>query len=260
MKKLLIILGSLLAVVLIGAFIASFFLGSIVTKGVNRFGPGITGTTVALDTSSISPLSGTGTLHQLTVGNPPGWRSEKAFSFDKVHLDLEPRSLLGDHVIVNEMVIEGPEFVYETKIITSNLREILNNIEKSIGGGGAGKPSDQPQPTTKEGKPLKFTVKNFRLENARVTIGFGSNVLTAQMPALILSDLGTKEGGLTASELATQVIRRILADITGTVAAAALKSGAASGAAGVDAATEAAKQAGDSLKKIFSGAEKESPK
>ena len=53
MKKTLIIFGSLLALVVIGAFVASFFLGAIVTKGVNDFAPGITGTKVTLDSASI---------------------------------------------------------------------------------------------------------------------------------------------------------------------------------------------------------------
>lgn len=250
MKKLLIVLGSLLALVAIGLFVASFFLGSLVTKGVNRYAPGITGTPVTLASASISPLSGTGTLNALFVGNPPGWKSDKAFSFGKVHLNVEPRSLLSDHIIINEMVIEAPEFVYETKIISSNVKEILNNIEKGLGRGGD-TPADQPE--TADGKPLKFTVKRFRLENAKVTIGAGNSSFVAQMPPLILADLGTKEGGLTANQLATQVLAHILTNITRAVAGAALNAGSASGAAGADAAVSAAKKAGEELKKLIGG-------
>jgi energy-coupling factor transporter transmembrane protein EcfT len=250
MKKLLIVLGSLLALVAIGLFVASFFLGSIVTKGVNRFAPGITGTAVTLDSASISPLSGAGTLNQLLVGNPPGWKSDKAFSFGKVHVSVEPRSLLGEHIIVNEVHIEAPEFVYETKIISSNIKEILNNIEKSIGG-GTQTPGEQP--TTKEGKPLKFEVKRFRLENAKVTLGVGATALSMPMPPLVLTDLGTKEGGITANQLATKIVANILANITKAVADSALNIGSASGAAGADAASDAAKKAGEGIRKLFGG-------
>ncbi|MET0262580.1 MAG: hypothetical protein ABW223_06765, partial [Rariglobus sp.] len=225
MKKFLIILGSLLALVAIGLFIASFFLGSIVTKGVNTYGPRITGTTVTLDSATISPFSGSGTLNKLFVGNPTGWKSEKAFSFAKVHLSVVPKSLTGEHVIVNEMHIDGPEFIYETRIVASNIQDLLANIEKNTGGGSGQNPSQQP--TTDEGKPRKFEVKSLRLENAKVTVMAGSNVITVPMPPLIMTDVGTKEGGLTADQLAIQVVRHVLREITQVVAQSALKNGIA---------------------------------
>lgn len=251
MKKLLIVLGGLVALILVGLFIASFFLGSIVKKGVNTYAPRITGTTVSLDSAAISPFSGSGTLHSLVVGNPPGWQSEKAFSFDKVHVSVEPKSLFGEHVVVNEMHIDAPEFIYETRIVASNIQDLLSNIEKNTGG-----PGDSPaqQPTTDEGKPRKFEVKSFRLENAKVTVIAGSNTLTVAMPALILNDLGTQEGGLTADQLAVQIVRHILREITQAVAASALKNGIGAGAVSADAAKEAVKKTGEDLKNILKGA------
>ena len=250
MKKLLIILGSLLALVIIGAFVASFFLGSIVTKGVNEFAPRITGTKVTLDSASISPLSGAGTLNRLFVGNPEGWKSDKAFSFGKIHVSIVPSSLIGDHIIVNDVHIDAPEFVYETKIISSNIKDLLKKIEKNIAG-TAEKPAEQP--TTKEGKPLKFEVKNFRLENAKVTLGVGPTAITVPMPPLVLTDLGTKEGGITPDQLANKVMANILANITKAVAESALNIGSATGAATSDAAAGALKKAGTGIKNLFSG-------
>ncbi len=250
MKKTLIIFGSLLALVVIGAFVASFFLGAIVTKGVNDFAPGITGTKVTLDSATISPLSGSGTLNGLFVGNPEGWKSDKAFSFGKVHVSIVPSSLLGDRIIVNDVHIDGPEFVYETKIISSNIKDLLKNIEKNIGGTSE---KTAEKPTTKDGKPLKFEVKNFRLENARVTLGVGPTALTVPMPPLVLTDLGTKEGGITPDQLATKVMANILTNITKAVAESALNIGSASGAATTDAAADALRKAGTGIKNLFSG-------
>ena len=250
MKKLLIILGCLSAIVVIGAIAASFFLGTIVTKGVNTFAPKITGTPVTLESASISPLNGSGTLTGLFVGNPEGWKSDKAFSFGKIHVSVAPMSLVGDHIIVKKVVIDSPEFVYETKIISSNIKDLLKNIEASIGGGQA-KPGDQP--TTKDGKPLKFEVKSFRLENAKVTLGVGPTAITMPMPPIVLTDLGTAEGGITPDQLAAKVMTNILGNITKAVAESALNVGSASGAAATDATAGAAKKAGEGLKKLFGG-------
>ena len=255
MKKLLIVLGSLFALLVIGAFVASFFLGSLVTKGVNRFAPGITGTKVTLESASISPLSGAGTLTGLFVGNPEGWKSEKAFSFGKVHVSLVPSSLVGDHIVVNEVLIDGPEFVYETKIISSNIKDLLRKIEKNTGGGSSQKPADQP--TTTDGKPLKFEVKSFRLENAKVTLGAGPTAITVPMLPLVLTDLGTAEGGITPDQLATKVMANILSNITRAVADSALSVSSASGAAATDSAAGAIKKAGAGIRNLFSSDKKE---
>jgi hypothetical protein len=251
MKKLLIILGSLFALVVIGAFIASFFLGSIVTKGVNTFAPKITGTVVTLDSASISPLTGSGTLKGLFVGNPAGWKSDKAFSFAKIHVSVAPGSLLGDHIVVNDVLIDSPAFVYETKIISSNIKDLLNNVEKNMGGSSEKPAADQP--ATTEGKPIKFAVKNFRLENATVTLGVGPTAITVPMPPLVLTDLGVKEGGITPDQLVAKVMTNVLGNITKAVANSALEVGGATGAAATDSAAGAAKKAGEGLKKLFGG-------
>jgi hypothetical protein len=241
MKKLIIILGSLLVLAIISVVAAMFFVGSAVTEGINRFGPAITGTKVTLDSATISPISGKGTLNGLFVGNPPGWKSDKAFSFAKVHVSATPSSLFEDHIVINEIVIDGPEFVYETKIVTSNIKELLANIEKNIGGTGE-KPVEQP--TTKEGKPLKFEVKSLRFEHAMVTVGFGTGAAVVSMPPLVLTDLGTKEGGLTPDQLVNKIMVAILGNITKAAADSVIKEGSVSGAA---------KKAGESIKNIFNG-------
>lgn len=250
MKKLIIILGGLLALLVIAGIVASFFLGAIVTKGVNAFAPRITGTKVTLESARISPYSGAATLNGLFVGNPAGWKSDKAFSFAKVRASVAPSSLFGDCILVNEVYIDRPEFVYETKIVGSNIKDLLRQIEKNIGAAPAEPlPSGEPAKT----KTLKFAVKKFRLENAVVTLGVGPTAITVPMPPLVLDNLGVKEGGITADEIAGKVMPAILVNITKAVADSALKVGGASGAAATDALSGAAKQTGENLKKLFGG-------
>jgi hypothetical protein len=250
MKKLLIILGSLFALLLIGGVIASFFLGSIVTKGVNAFAPKVTGTPVTLESASISPFTGSGTLNGLFVGNPTGWKSPKAFSFAKVHVSVAPLSLVGDHIIVNEVLIDGPEFVYETNFVRDNIKDLLANINKftrGMTGETPATPAEQPVPAG--GKPLKFEVKKFRLQNVKVTVGVGGAALTLPLPPITLNDLGTAEGGITPDQIATKVLTNVLGEITTAVGDSLLKGGGKGG----DAATNAAKAAGEGLKKLFGG-------
>jgi hypothetical protein len=250
MKKLLIILGSLLALMLIGGVIASFFLGSIVTKGVNTFAPKVTGTPVTLESASISPFTGSGTLNGLVVGNTPAWKSPKAFSFAKVHVSVAPLSLVGDRIIVKEVLIDGPEFVYETNFVRDNIKDLLANIDKftrEMIGETPATPAEQPAPAG--GKPLKFEVKKFRLQNVKVTVGVGGAALTLPLPPITLTDLGTAEGGITPDQIATKVLTNVLGEITTAVGDSLLKGGNKGG----EATTNAAKAATEGLKKLFGG-------
>ena len=244
MKKLLIILGSLFTLLVIGIFVISFFLGPIITKGVNTFGPKITGTKVTLDHVSVSPLTGSFTMSGLFVGNPEGWKGDKAFYMGKVHVSVAPLSVLGDHIIVKEVLIDGPEFVYETNVVNSNIKDLLKNIEKATGGGTADKPTET-SPTTKSGKPIKFEVKSFRLQNAKVTLGVGAAAATLPMPPITLTDLGTQEGGITPDQLAGKIITNILGGIVSAVTHSVGQIGSG--------ATDAASGAIKGIKNLFGG-------
>ena len=93
MKKFLqIIVLFLLVLVLVGYFVAQYFLGSIVEAGVNSAGPKLTQSNVVLEKAKLSPLSGSGTLTGLTVGNPAGWSDGRAIYLGEMHLDVQPMS------------------------------------------------------------------------------------------------------------------------------------------------------------------------
>ena len=241
MKKLLLI-GVIAAVALY--VVLMFFLGSIVKTGVNRFGPKLTKTKVELASATLSPLTGAGTLNGLVVGNPKGWSEADAFRLGKVHLDVAPFSIFGDHIVVNEIAIDGPEFLYETKFVSSNIKDLLKNIEEFTGSGGQ-------VAETKSGKPIKFVVKKFRLTNGVAHLGVGPTALPIPLPPIALDDLGVSEGGLTADQLAGAVMRSVLAGIVSGTANALGQVGSTAGAASLEKTKEAARKAGDALKKLF---------
>jgi uncharacterized protein involved in outer membrane biogenesis len=245
MKKKLLYLAGILAVLALVTYVGlQFFLGSIVKAGINNFAPKLTQTTVELAGAEISPLSGAGTLTGLSVGNPAGWSAGKAFYFGKIHVDVAPFSVLGDHIVVNEIVIDQPEFDYETKLVASNIGDLLKNIESATGGKGG-----EPQATAKNGKPIKFEVRKFVLTNGHVRLGVGPAAMTLPMPPISLENLGTAEGGITPGQLTFAVMRSVTGSVVSATVQAAGKIGATSGAAAV----EGAKKAGEAIKDLFGG-------
>jgi hypothetical protein len=246
MKKVLIY-GTLGVLILaIGLYITmQYFLGSIVKAGVNKFGPSITQTKVELQGANISPLSGDGTLTGLAVGNPQGWTPGDAFRLGKVHINLEPFSVFKDYIVINELTIEKPEFVYETKLVASNIGDLLKNIEQSMGG-------NKGDAKTKDGKPIKLVVKKLVLKDGQVTLGVGGAAMTMPMPPINLTDIGVKEGGVTPAQLAFAIMRSVTSSVVAASTQALTKVGGTTGAA----AAEGAKQIGSAIKGIFGGDKK----
>jgi len=245
MKLLKLAVLGLLVLLVGGYFVVAYTLGSVVKAGVNNFGPKLTQTKVMLDGAVISPLTGSGTLSGLAVDNPRGWTEGRAFYLGKVSIDLQPMSVFGDHIVINELVIDQPEFAYETKIVSSNIKDLLKNIEEFTGAGKA--------PTTKEGQPIKFVVKKFRMTNAKATLGAAGAALPVPLPPISLDNLGVAEGGITADQLATALMKNVLGSIVSGTANALGQVGSTSGATAVEKTKEAAKKAGESLKKLFDG-------
>lgn len=243
MKKLLLILLVLVVALYVGA---TFFLGSIVKAGVNAFGPRLTQTKVQLASASISPLTGSGTLSGLAVGNPKGWSDSDAFKLGKVHVDIAPMSLFGDHIVIEEITIDGPEFLYETKIVSSNIKDLLKNIEQFSG-------EKEARPVAKDGKPIKFEIRKFRLTNGVARLGVGPAAVPVPLPPIAIDNLGTSEGGITPDQAAGAVMRSVLGGIVSGTAQALGNVAGTAGATSLEKTKEAAQKAGEGIKKLFGG-------
>lgn len=219
MKKLLYILGGLFVVTVITVIVIIAKLGTIVKTAVNKVGPTITQTTFVLKEADISPFSGKGALKELTIGNPKGWTTEHAFFLREISINLEPKSLTGDHIVINSILIDNPEIIYETTITNSNLQDLLKNIQQSTGGSGQtaqttpakpeAKPETAAQPDAKPAQEPKIEIKSFRLVNVTVKVAGAGNVYTVVLPELVMENLGTKEGGLTPKEMAIVIVTEI---------------------------------------------------
>lgn len=240
MKKFLITLVIIIAVLALAAFIfGRFFVGPAITAGVNKFGPSLTQTTVHLDSASVSPFSGEGTLTNFVVGNPKGWSDRNVFHLGEVSIKLQPLTVLGSQpIVIDSIVIAQPEIAYETKIVSSNLGDLMKNIEAAVGG------STATQPATGDQKaPRKLIVKHFVLRDAKVTVGLGRAAVTVPMPAIELNDLGVKEGGITPAAVAAAVMKSVSTQVASAAADAIAKDGVKG----------TVQKAGDALKDIFGG-------
>lgn len=196
MKKLLAILGVLVVVGVVLLFVFSKAIGSGIKAGVETFGPEVTQTPITLDAVELSAFSGSGSISGLVVGNPEGFNTPHSLKLDGFSMKLEPLSLLSDKIVINEIIIESPEFILETGIglQKSNIGKILENIEAFTG------PSEE---TEESGSSKSIQIDLLRISEAKVKLSnklMGGQALMVPLPNIELTDIGAEDEGVSMGE------------------------------------------------------------
>jgi len=137
MKKLSIALVVLILLVVVAVVVVASQAGNLIQRGVETYGPEITGTSVTLSDVDISLLSGHASINNLVVGNPKGFKTENAFKVSKVSVDLDVGSLFSEQIRINKILIDGAELTYELINKRSNIDALKRNVEKNTAAGGA---------------------------------------------------------------------------------------------------------------------------
>ncbi len=216
MKKIIVRIAIVAAVLIVAGLAVVFFsLNSIVKKGVETAGPMLTKVEVRLDSAKISPLSGSGELKGLFVGNPEGFKTPAAIQMGAIKVAVKPSSLLGQTIVVEELKIQAPEITFEGSLGGNNLSKILANLEAVTGGD---KPEKTDKPATKSEK--KFCVKDVLIEGGQIHLSItalGGKQATVPLPTVHLQNIGTPENGVTAAEMTKVILKAMLASVTKAV-------------------------------------------
>jgi uncharacterized protein involved in outer membrane biogenesis len=210
MKKIIrIILIALVVLIVLAVLAVHLFLDGAIKSGVESIGPTLTKTEIKLNSVGLSLLSGSGKIKGLVVGNPEGFKTPSAISVGNASLELQPRSLLSDKVIIKSISVEGPEITFETDLKSVNLKMILNNLEEATGGSEK-TPSQPKQPEAKAGKKLE--VGDFLIKGGKVHVSVPilNQSATVNLPEIHLQDLGKGPDGITAAELSKRVLTEIV--------------------------------------------------
>ena len=213
MKKALIILVVLVAIVAGGAFLAYHSLDVIVKVAFEYYAPDIAGVSVKVGDIKISPRDGRGSVRGVEIGNPPGFSAPRAARLGEIAVAIDPGTATGPIVLIHDITIESPLITYERGNKGTNLDVIQKNIENYVK--RAGGPSDGQAPS---GKIIrhKFIVERLAIRGAKVTMtnpGLKGQGVTFDLPDIELRDLGKRQNGLTASEVANIVANTLISRI-----------------------------------------------
>ncbi|MFU8847842.1 MAG: hypothetical protein ACNA77_03895 [Opitutales bacterium] len=207
-KKLLIglVALALIAGVLI-YFVGGSLLNSGIKKGVETFGPQVTQTSVTLESVNLSPFSGSGTLKGLNVGNPEGFKSENIFALGQIDIRVDTGTIFSDKIVIDEVIIQRPEMSYEKTMTSSNVQQLLDNIEAFTG------PRDTSDPKPDEGAKKQVVIRKLVIEEGTVYVGAMGIGQTVRLPRIEMNDIGEDGNQITMAEAINLVLAKVMAGV-----------------------------------------------
>jgi len=233
-------------------------LGSIIKTGVETLGPQITKCDVTVEDIQVAPLGGRVEIIGMVVGNPEGFKTPSAFKLDHIRIRLDSKSLLGDRIHIQEILIDSPEITYEVGLSGSNIGAIQKNVEAYTGGAAEAAPSEEGAPVAdapgSEGSGKDVQLDDFRLTGAKLNLSakvMAGEAVSVELPEIHLQDLGTGDGRSVA-EIVSEVFGAVFKEIgeAATGAGAILEDGKKL----VKEVGEEAKKAGEAVKESASKA------
>jgi len=259
-----------LVLLVVAAILSLIFIDSILKGGIQTIGSTVTQCKVTVDNVNLSFRKGELLIENFVIGNPDGYKTDHAISFDKIFVSLVPASLLGDTISITKVEILAPELTCELGLMNSNLGTILDNINQMFPPKDDKDKDSQP----KDDKPgKKVEIDLVEVSGGKISLSaklLGGKALPIPLPAVSIKDIGKKDQKVGTVEAAAVILREMLIEAVKSVGSAGaavtdgVKDAGAAVSAGVKdagaAVTEGVKGISKGLKGILSGGEKEQPK
>jgi len=213
MKKLLLIGAGLIVVIIIVLAIGLSKLGPVIKTAVNTYGPQLTKTELSLGDVSISLLSGKAELKDFLLGNPRGFTSPEAMSVGKIFIDIDPKSITKDTIVIHTIEVIAPSITYEKKRRTDNFKTIINNVNSYTGPSEPKQEAATKETSSEPGK--KILIEDFILKQGTVTLATSlqsGKSIKAQLPDIHLQNIGGK--GASPQQVSQEIFKALYGEIT----------------------------------------------
>ena len=238
-----LVVGSVLLVVMVYLSIM-FLLGPAINKAAGALGPEVLGAEVEVQDVDVSPFLNACTVQGVKIGNPKckddkAWKSEYAFKMDELSVSYVLGSVTSDQIIIEEIVIDGAEVMYETSALSfqgmpasSNLEHLKMNIDELVGP----PKGEEPKEDEKPGK--KIWIKKFIFKNAKMHIkstALGGAGVPLPIPDIEIDDIGKESEGKSIGETVASIYDKLLPELLNVVgrAGALIKDGVGGAVDGV---------------------------
>jgi hypothetical protein len=210
------ILGVLVLLVVVGVGGLVFYglqnIDSFIKHAVEKYGSEAVGTQVSLNEVKVDLGQGRIELLGLEVANPPGYNTPYAFALNQIAVQVQPGSLTGSPIIVDEITIDNPSINAEERNLTqTNLSELAANVNSKSGD------SAPAEPSAEAAELPNIAVSAFNFSRANISLvseQYGDR--TIEMPSFTAKNLGGSTG-LPPEQLAVALLDEVLDQATAAV-------------------------------------------
>ena len=220
MKKLLIGVVVVVAVIAGGAYFLFANLDKIIQTAVEEAGSQVTQVDVTLAGVTLDIAGGKAGLNDLQVGNPDGFKTDYAMALGEVSVAMDPATVTENVIVVKEVIVDGPKITYELSGTDSNIATIQKNVENFAGAvGGSGGSGETSSSSSEEGP--KVVIENLYIRGGEVAVSAGfleGKKMGVGLPEIHLTDIGKDSGGASPAEVAAKVLDAISTAVISSVA------------------------------------------
>ncbi|WP_395338462.1 hypothetical protein PN836_011680 [Ningiella sp. W23] len=165
MKKVLIVIIVILALVAGGLWYLSGEAGNIIKAQIEEQGSKFLGTQVTVFNVDLAFAEGRMTISDIDVENPQGFSDADAFSLGAITLDLGGSA--SEPYVVQEVSLDAPEILYELDASgQGNLIVLKDNLQSAL------PQSSEPAPASEPGANPLVIVENVTINAARLMLNF----------------------------------------------------------------------------------------
>lgn len=208
MKKFAAALLVLAAIAGTAVFWLSGNIDGLIRDAVANYGGAMTKATVSVGAVKIAPTDGRGTITDLLVGNPAGFRTPHALKVGRIDVEVDLNSVAQDVTLVRRIAIQDPDVIYEKGEAMTNFDAIQKNIAAYLG----------PSEGKKDGRKLIVEELAIRGAKAQASAAFlNGKTVSVPLPDITLKNLGKAKGGITPGELGQEVVGALKTKLTGAV-------------------------------------------
>ncbi len=216
------LIGLAILVPVIGLVLWLLFsnLDSIVARVIENVGSEVLQTEVNVRNVDVDLANGKAGISGLTIANPDGYSEPYIFAMDKIVVGIDIKSLGNSPIVINEIIVRDPKVSLELdKTGRSNLSVLKDNINRSSKSGAdkeTNRKKDQ-QTETKETKQTLLIIKKFSFERGQLSLLNQikpDKKTKVELPVIRLQSIGQAKGGATGSEIAVEMMTKLLAQIT----------------------------------------------
>lgn len=161
-------------------------------------------------TVKIAPADGKGSIGNLMIGNPAGFRTAYALKVSQIEVGIDIASVTKDVITIRRIAIMAPSVIYEKGDSMTNLDAIAKNIASYLGLTGS--------QSGAKGKKLLVETLTIRGAKAEASATFmNGKTMSVPLPDITLRNLGKAKGGITGGELGQEIGGALTAKLSSSV-------------------------------------------